>query len=743
MNDSITDSASPDPAPDRDLVPGDDGAAPPDNGPPTPPATAPPDISFRDVVRAMFADVPGLVELRALRPGQDGLADRGFFSPTDLPGIVQWCGRNWETSNLYFGIATRASDESGTAENCLALPALFCDLDFRNGGEAQAREQLAKFPFPPTLVVQSGNGLHLYWFLRWAVALNANAASVRSVLRGIALAIGGDLAAAEPARVLRVPGSRNLKYADAPVVRVESFNPDVRYALDDFDLVLSASIPTVTARRDITLAETIPAGARNDTLYRLGRSLRNKELPEAAVAETLRQLNARLCVPPLDGAELDRLVGQVLRQEDSSAFGEADARLTQIRSWPGRPDDAVFRTRLGEYVQAVAPYTEADPVGIMAQVLVMFGNAVGRGPHFRVGADVHYLVLNVALVGPTASGRKGMAANEAKRPIALADPEWAATRIVTGLSTGEGLIHAVRDPIETEEPIKKNGLLVGYQSVITDPGVEDKRLLVIETEFARTLHVMRRSGSTLSATIRQAYDGGDMRVLTKVSPAVATGAQIGLIVHITPDEVRRALSHADLGNGFANRFLWLCVKRAQYLPDGGQIPDGDLVAFASDMNSLMARARQVGELKRTEAARELWASVYRDLSAGKPGLLGAATSRAEANTGRLACVYALADGCEAVDLPHLESALALWRYAEASATFIFGDALGDPTADTILKALRQNPEGLTRTEISAVLQRNTSRVEIDRALGVLASTGLARVAQDKTSGRDAERWRAL
>ncbi len=89
----------------------------------------------------------------------------------------------------------------------------------------------------------------------------------------------------------------------------------------------------------------------------------------------------------------------------------------------------------------------------------------------------------------------------------------------------------------------------------------------------------------------------------------------------------------------------------------------------------------------------VWAEVYPKLSEGRPGLLGAATSRAEAQVMRLATIYALLDKSAVVRAEHLMAALAVWEYAEQSAKYIFGSALGDPTADAILRALRRAPRG--------------------------------------------------
>jgi hypothetical protein len=71
--------------------------------------------------------------------------------------------------------------------------------------------------------------------------------------------------------------------------------------------------------------------------------------------------------------------------------------------------------------------------------------------------------------------------------LKVTDPDWQQERIVHGLSSGEGLIWAVRDPIFRSERDKQTGQV---DEVKVDNGVDDKRLLVTETEFAQALKVM-------------------------------------------------------------------------------------------------------------------------------------------------------------------------------------------------------------------------------------------------------------
>jgi hypothetical protein len=297
----------------------------------------------------------------------------------------------------------------------------------------------------------------------------------------------------------------------------------------------------------------------------------------------------------------------------------------------------------------------------------------------------------------------------------------------------------VRDPIAKRERVKEAGS-VRYEEVDADPGVTDKRLLVFEPELASVLKQIERQGNTLSAVIRQAWDSGHLRSLTKTSPARATGAHISVVGHITAEELQRLLSATETANGFANRFLWVCVDRSKILPEGARPDEIGLAGLRDRLAAALAFARNVGEVKRDDTAREIWKAVYGELSEGLPGLRGALLGRSESHVLRLSVIYALLDRSPVIQAPHLLAALALWEYTERSVRHVFGERLGDSMADELLRLLRSTAGGLTRTDLMTYFGRNQSSERIGRALGVLLRHRLARVERHETGGRPSERW---
>jgi hypothetical protein len=227
----------------------------------------------------------------------------------------------------------------------------------------------------------------------------------------------------------------------------------------------------------------------------------------------------------------------------------------------------------------------------------MFGSAIGSGPHAYVEQSAHAPVLYVCVAGASSSGRKGTSAAIARRLVGRADPDWEQC-IASGLVSGEGIIHAVRDG--------KTSTGESDSSDPVDRGVRDKRLFLLESEFARVLAGISRQHSTLSPVLRTLWDDGSARTLGKQSPERTTGAHVALLSHITQTELRRRLSDLEIASGFANRILFVMSRRSKCLPRGDGIPDDDIERLAGKLRLAINRARRVGRIELTEDAWEHW-----------------------------------------------------------------------------------------------------------------------------------------
>lgn len=266
-----------------------------------------PELRARDFLWALFEGCRGYVEVRTLPP-----VEQGFFPIGDFNGIETFVKKRRTTRNCYVGVAARRTDRDGSLAGCGELPALFADLDCKTQTIDDARAKLAAFPLPPSCVINSGGGLHPYWFLKEPYDLNTEAGNAKDLLRRLAAGLDGDLAAAEPARVLRLPNTSNCKYTPPRPVRIESLDAGCRYNASDFDDFLPE------APRDLRVLsgpspDAIPAGERNAHLTSLAGSMRRRGMSEAAMAAALLEENAQRCRPPLPDGDVRRIAASVGR----------------------------------------------------------------------------------------------------------------------------------------------------------------------------------------------------------------------------------------------------------------------------------------------------------------------------------------------------------------------------------------------------------------------------------------------
>jgi len=385
-------------------------------------------------------------------------------------------------------------------------------------------------------------------------------------------------------------------------------------------------------------------------------------------------------------------------------------------------DKAAYHGPLGDLVLSILPYTEASPIAMLVQAIICFGHCIGRGAWIDVDGGRHFANFNAVIVGASAVARKGTSWGQIEQQFGKIDPGLA-TRMASGIGSGEGLIEYVQDP-----EIK----MVEGEEKVVHVGKDEKRLLVQEGEFSRILKVCARKEGTLSPVLRDAWDSKTLRVITRSNSCQATGTHISVVGHITSYELTRTLEDSDTFNGFGNRFLWVYVKRSKELPWPEKTPELELF----DIQSGLADAYNRGEITWSQDGKARWFEVYHALSTPPSGSLGAITSRGPALVLRLAMIYCLVDGCKNITREHLEAALAIWDYSYRSAEFIFGSGFEHQETGKVFRALRVNPDGLSKTILGEMaFKGHPDAKKLDTALVELQQLGRIVKEQKETAGR--------
>jgi len=159
----------------------------------------------------------GLVEVRHRRTDRGGMGQSFFRWPEERGLAVEAIRRLGRETDCYVGVAPRRRRHGGRSA-IARVHVLWVDCD---GPESIAA--LGRFSPAPSMIVRSGSGRHAYWSL-WPPVAPAEAEAAN---RRLALALGADLAAIDGARILRPPGTLNLKTGQGVPVTVERLETEV------------------------------------------------------------------------------------------------------------------------------------------------------------------------------------------------------------------------------------------------------------------------------------------------------------------------------------------------------------------------------------------------------------------------------------------------------------------------------------------------------------------------------------
>lgn len=420
---------------------------------------------------------------------------------------------------------------------------------------------------------------------------------------------------------------------------------------------------------------------------------------------------------------------------------DSDAAAVAVHRNAPDADPACLHGLIGDVALAGSDGTETNAGAIAANFMTYLSCAVGRGVFLPIGNTRHHARLFCLHIGRSGRGRKGDAVSLVLRidqALRQHSPAFAPQVHRGGLSTREGLATLIHD-----------GYRQGRQEV---PAILDKRLWVVESEFANVLHQGRRDGSTLSAALRNCWDGVDLKPATKSNRLYASDPHVCLSGAISPGELTGLMRARELTNGFANRFLMIWAERTRVLPFPEETPQALVDQLADRTREVLAfvRADQHGlrdHLRMELSAQAQWryAQLYRgelndDLG---DGVVGALLERRAPMLLRLAMLMALTDLQTRIDAPHIDAAMAWVRHATASVRFVFASATEEAKlaqvlelSNRVLAFLRERGEA-TRSQISAECFRGkVAKAQLDASLEHLLACAPPRISVMRTERSD-------
>jgi len=720
-------------------------------------------------------------ELYEIRPVPFTTGGSKWAKPGDIPALVPEVIA-WNRSRVNPYISVNPRGRVGATKGIDTLPGSVVVADFDSGitlDEVRTKLSAAGLPGPTAIVCTSPNHWHTYWRLD---ARLPDLATFKRIQRGLADKLGSCPNVCSHQQVIRMVGPFcNVKpdRPQAPRVALVECDPNRIYPVTTFPM--ADAEPTFEAVPLEKLAVAIEKGSMSDktralveagtvfpgkgrraSIFEAARDLhaRGWNLPDAA--KVLVAVGSRLGLEPDDLADVPRQVRNAFASPASPGYAAAetatidftasapiapapddepyDAELEAIPlpeppALPPRPELALSHGVVGDFMRRVEFETEAHPVALATTLLVAIGNVIHRRPYYCVGRTRHHVNLFAAIVGNTGAGRKGTGLDIVRDCIQPADPFWADACQSPNLTSGEGVVDALRDQVSKMVAVK--GKPGEFEEAIVDPGVEDKRLLIVCAELVAAFKAGNRESSVLAQTLREAWDGRTLRTMAKTAGRIATDPHLSIIGHATRNELVRVARQSDIYGGSMNRFLWCLSDRARLLPHGGDLDD--LGTVPQRIADVVAFSKTVERMRRTPKADRLWEDVYAELTSARGSdLVAAVLSRGEAQTLRLSMLFALAARRGEITADDLASAVDLWRYCRASAEAIFA-GVNDAAFHKVLDAITADP-GVTRSKLHKRVGWRLPSADLVEVLGRIRASGQARMEIAQTAGKPAERW---
>lgn len=349
----------------------------------------------------------GYINIRFLPSGENL-----FISLSEIDRVQNILGGR-KDQNAYFAVATRKNGD-GTKQGVIEIPALWMDVDFKGKTTDEIEkllQALMDFPVKYTYIIQSNGGVHIYWVLKEPLK-RQDIPRVEESLKRLASYLGGDMAATDASRILRIPGTLNHKYDPPKDVILIGENPD-ECKLSDFDFLPPITEKTPPGEKvkqgwEEELFVGVSEGERSIAITRLAGRYLAKGLSREEILPILFDVNSRN-EPPLDEEEVERTLDSIIKTHQrglpEGIEGKKEGKDRRI---------SYLLTTLGEVFEYPEPTYLIDPVLIDGTVSVL-------GAYTGVGKSITALsIIKSILTGDPLWGKYRVAKTG---PVLLVDEE--------------------------------------------------------------------------------------------------------------------------------------------------------------------------------------------------------------------------------------------------------------------------------------------------------------------------------
>ncbi len=371
-----------------------------------------------------------------------------------------------------------------------------------------------------------------------------------------------------------------------------------------------------------------------------------------------------------------------------------------------------WRGLFKDYRDMVASTTEAADAFHYATFLQVFGCTIGRRLSVYHATKLYPNFYN-CLVGRSGLTRK--------------DTTWARGRAVLDR------LHADSEN-DPSPPFKIVRGIRSYEGLLDELAGERKvRLIQLGELLSLLAKAKQDSLGNIIPALNELYDSPDL-----LNPPVhqkdvkpATEPFLSIMAGTTQDWLQKALTERDIYGGFANRWLYFYGLPKDPMPNPPKVDPDKRNKLVQELNQIRDWADDVpnGELTISSEASKLFEHYYGEYyrRCQQPGLIPTLIVRIQDFIMKIALLYAADTMSEAISVDHLEAAIAVGNYLEASVAEVFasfGESRGKQVERRVIDYLKGTGRPIPYRD--AYHNLNLSGIELQAAVDPLIRLGLIR-----------------